>query len=171
MQRQVKESWLHQAYWVLYTIATVYSFIISICYWAVIHDPGTNAIIRVDFRTNWTLTLSSQTTNQYHFNRWLHPISFRFHSMGFYLSIWTHSYFIGCDINSSTVHPSPPSDMQLLYGGQYYKIPHWLRAIAFDQSNNAHQNSQKFQLYPLLIEIFKFSSKYRNKSVHLFPSD
>lgn len=41
MQRQVKESWLHQAYWVLYTIATVYSFIITICYWVVvIHDSG-----------------------------------------------------------------------------------------------------------------------------------
>lgn len=40
MQRQVKKSWFHKAYWILYTIATVYSFIITICYWTVVHNPG-----------------------------------------------------------------------------------------------------------------------------------
>lgn len=41
MQRQVKKNIFHQAYWILYTIATVYSFIITICYWTVVHNPGT----------------------------------------------------------------------------------------------------------------------------------
>lgn len=40
MQRQVKKSIFHKAYWILYTIATVYSFIITICYWTVVHNPG-----------------------------------------------------------------------------------------------------------------------------------
>lgn len=40
-QRQVRKSWFHRAYWILYTIATVYSFIITICYWTVVHNPGT----------------------------------------------------------------------------------------------------------------------------------
>lgn len=40
MQRQMKKNIFHEAYWILYTIATVYSFIISICYWTVVHNPG-----------------------------------------------------------------------------------------------------------------------------------
>lgn len=41
MQRQMKKNIFHEAYWILYTIATVYSFIITICYWTVVHNPGT----------------------------------------------------------------------------------------------------------------------------------
>uniref|UniRef100_A0A1B0CZ83 Uncharacterized protein n=1 Tax=Phlebotomus papatasi TaxID=29031 RepID=A0A1B0CZ83_PHLPP len=39
IQRQAKTSRLHRLYWVLYTIATVYSFIITICYWTIVHNP------------------------------------------------------------------------------------------------------------------------------------
>lgn len=40
MQRKVKKGWLRHAYWILNTIATVYSFIITFFYWSVLHDPG-----------------------------------------------------------------------------------------------------------------------------------
>lgn len=38
--RQVRKSRLHHIYWVLYTCATVYSFIVTMCYWLLVHDPG-----------------------------------------------------------------------------------------------------------------------------------
>lgn len=40
MQRKVKKGWLRHCYWILNTIATVYSFIITIFFWTVLHDPG-----------------------------------------------------------------------------------------------------------------------------------
>lgn len=40
MQRDVKKGWLHHAYWVLYTVATVYSFMITFSFWTILHDPG-----------------------------------------------------------------------------------------------------------------------------------
>lgn len=40
MQRDVKKGWLHHAYWILYTVATVYSFTITVCFVTVMHDPG-----------------------------------------------------------------------------------------------------------------------------------
>lgn len=43
MQRNVKKGWLHHAYWILYTVATVYSFTITISFWTIMHDPGTFA--------------------------------------------------------------------------------------------------------------------------------
>lgn len=38
--RQAKKSKMHHVYWVMYTVATVYSFIITMCYWALVHNPG-----------------------------------------------------------------------------------------------------------------------------------
>lgn len=35
-----RESRLHAVYWVVYTIATVYSFIVTIVYWTFVYDPG-----------------------------------------------------------------------------------------------------------------------------------
>ncbi|XP_055848520.1 protein rolling stone [Episyrphus balteatus] len=43
--RQAKKSRLHHLYWVMYTVATVYSFIITMCYWLLVHNPE---IHRVD---------------------------------------------------------------------------------------------------------------------------
>lgn len=40
LMRQAKKSKLHHLYWVLYTCATVYAFIITMCYWLLVHDPG-----------------------------------------------------------------------------------------------------------------------------------
>lgn len=37
---QTKVGYLQQFYWVAYSIATVYSFIITMCYWTVVYDPG-----------------------------------------------------------------------------------------------------------------------------------
>lgn len=37
--RQAKKSRLHHLYWVMYTVATVYSFIITMCYWTLVHNP------------------------------------------------------------------------------------------------------------------------------------
>ncbi|XP_037960965.1 protein rolling stone [Teleopsis dalmanni] len=42
--RQAKKSRLHHLYWVLYTCATVYSFIITMCYWLLVHNPDTHKI-------------------------------------------------------------------------------------------------------------------------------
>ncbi|XP_018786961.1 PREDICTED: uncharacterized protein LOC108967788, partial [Bactrocera latifrons] len=42
--RQVRKSRLHHIYWVLYTCATVYSFIITMCYWLLVHDPEIHKI-------------------------------------------------------------------------------------------------------------------------------
>ncbi|KNC21241.1 hypothetical protein FF38_01479, partial [Lucilia cuprina] len=39
LMRQAKKSKLHLLYWVLYTCATVYAFIITMCYWLLVHDP------------------------------------------------------------------------------------------------------------------------------------
>ncbi|EDX04904.1 GD22071 [Drosophila simulans] len=38
--RQAKKSRLHHLYWVLYTCATVYAFIVTMCYWLLVHNPG-----------------------------------------------------------------------------------------------------------------------------------
>lgn len=40
LMRQAKKSKLHHLYWVMYTCATVYAFIITMCYWLLVHDPG-----------------------------------------------------------------------------------------------------------------------------------
>ncbi|XP_055387253.1 protein rolling stone-like [Condylostylus longicornis] len=37
--RRMNKSYFHNIYWVLYTVATVYSFIISLCYWCLVHNP------------------------------------------------------------------------------------------------------------------------------------
>lgn len=44
MQRKVKKGWLRHAYWILNTIATVYSFIITFFYWTMLHDSGNNPV-------------------------------------------------------------------------------------------------------------------------------
>ncbi|XP_055301374.1 protein rolling stone [Sitodiplosis mosellana] len=44
MQRKVKKGWLRHCYWILNTIATVYSFIITIFFWTVLHDPERDKI-------------------------------------------------------------------------------------------------------------------------------
>lgn len=40
LMRQAKKSKLHYLYWIIYTCATVYAFIITMCYWLLVHDPG-----------------------------------------------------------------------------------------------------------------------------------
>lgn len=54
MQRDVKKSCIHHAYWVLYTIATVYSFTITFSFWTIFHDPGRSRIHRAT-ETNWQI--------------------------------------------------------------------------------------------------------------------
>lgn len=44
VQRQSKTGQIHKLYWVLYTIATVFSFIVTIIYWTLVHDPGKKAL-------------------------------------------------------------------------------------------------------------------------------
>ncbi|KAM7351270.1 headbutt [Cochliomyia hominivorax] len=44
LMRQAKKSKLHHLYWVLYTCATVYAFIITMCYWLLVHDPEIHKI-------------------------------------------------------------------------------------------------------------------------------
>ncbi|XP_037813869.1 uncharacterized protein LOC119604997 [Lucilia sericata] len=44
LMRQAKKSKLHLLYWVLYTCATVYAFIITMCYWLLVHDPEIHKI-------------------------------------------------------------------------------------------------------------------------------
>lgn len=40
MQRKVKKGVLRHAYWILNTVAIVYSFVIAFFYWTMLHDPG-----------------------------------------------------------------------------------------------------------------------------------
>lgn len=40
MQRKVKQGFIRHAYWILNTIATDYSFVITFFYWTMLHDPG-----------------------------------------------------------------------------------------------------------------------------------
>lgn len=40
MQRKVKKGIIRHVYWILSTMATVYSFIIAFFYWTMLHDPG-----------------------------------------------------------------------------------------------------------------------------------
>ncbi|KAH8255680.1 hypothetical protein KR038_008443 [Drosophila bunnanda] len=42
--RQAKKSRLHHLYWVLYTCATVYAFIVTMCYWLLVHNPDIHKI-------------------------------------------------------------------------------------------------------------------------------
>ncbi|KAH8328033.1 hypothetical protein KR067_003169 [Drosophila pandora] len=42
--RQAKKSRLHHLYWVLYTCATVYAFIVTMCYWLLVHNPEIHKI-------------------------------------------------------------------------------------------------------------------------------
>ncbi|XP_055683041.1 protein rolling stone [Lutzomyia longipalpis] len=48
IQRLAKTRITHRMYWVLYTIATVYSFIVTICYWTIVHDPEINKLDAVN---------------------------------------------------------------------------------------------------------------------------
>lgn len=52
-QRQNKASYINRLYWILYTIATVYSFIITICYWTIVHDPGNSSIVNPHINFNY----------------------------------------------------------------------------------------------------------------------
>lgn len=47
MQRKVKKGVLRHAYWILNTIATVYSFIITFFYWTMLHDPGMHSQVKI----------------------------------------------------------------------------------------------------------------------------
>ncbi|XP_001355757.4 uncharacterized protein hbt [Drosophila pseudoobscura] len=42
--RQAKKSRLHHLYWVLYTCATVYAFIVTMCYWLLVHNSEIHKI-------------------------------------------------------------------------------------------------------------------------------
>ncbi|XP_061399974.1 uncharacterized protein LOC133335679 [Musca vetustissima] len=44
LMRQAKKSKLHYLYWIIYTCATVYAFIITMCYWLLVHDPEVHKI-------------------------------------------------------------------------------------------------------------------------------
>uniref|UniRef100_A0A182IWF9 Protein rolling stone n=1 Tax=Anopheles atroparvus TaxID=41427 RepID=A0A182IWF9_ANOAO len=43
-----RESRLHSVYWIAYTIATVYSFIVTIVYWTFVYDPSKNRVDAVN---------------------------------------------------------------------------------------------------------------------------
>ncbi|KXJ81868.1 hypothetical protein RP20_CCG017578 [Aedes albopictus] len=43
-----RESRLHAVYWVVYTIATVYSFIVTIVYWTFVYDPEVHRVDAVN---------------------------------------------------------------------------------------------------------------------------
>lgn len=40
LDNPTKKNIIHKTYWFFYTIATVYSFIITVMYWTVVYDPG-----------------------------------------------------------------------------------------------------------------------------------
>ncbi|XP_013099839.1 uncharacterized protein LOC106082070 [Stomoxys calcitrans] len=44
LMRQAKKSKLHYLYWIIYTCATVYAFIITMCYWLLVHDPEVHKV-------------------------------------------------------------------------------------------------------------------------------
>lgn len=108
MQRQVKKSIFHQAYWILYTIATVYSFIITICYWTVVHNPEINKVDAVNVMVhvfNSLIMLIDLTIVG-------HPIqlSHAYFTMGIGLaySIFTAIYFLAGGTtrkNTSCIYP------------------------------------------------------------------
>lgn len=58
MQRKVKKGWLRHAYWILNTIATVYSFIITFFFWTMLHDPGKDDIFIISVEIHFWQRLS-----------------------------------------------------------------------------------------------------------------